>query len=172
MEQETSKFDVVTEGETITIETHASGDVSLGGRRLEAMLKREGADIFELRLDGKRRQVYLRKREDTRYEVWIGCFVVNVTLSDERSRILARFSGQRSSVNPHSSVRAPMPGFVSSIRVRKGDTIVAGAPVMILEAMKMENEIRSPVPGRIREILVKEHATVEKDQTLVTLDPA
>jgi pyruvate carboxylase subunit B len=161
----------IAEGKAIRIERLPSGEVSAGGRQVDAELRKRPGGIVELRIGDKVRQAYVRKKENNEYEVWIGRFVIGVTIADERSRLLARFSQERSSVNSHSTVRAPMPGFVSRIRVHKGDVIDADAPIIILEAMKMENEIRSPVPGKIREILVREGATVEKDQAVVTLDP-
>ena len=64
---------------------------------------------------------------------------------------------------------APMPGKIISIKVSKGQLINNGDTVLILEAMKMEQEIKSSISGTIMEINVSENDTVKKDQPLITL---
>lgn len=64
---------------------------------------------------------------------------------------------------------APMPGRVMSVRVRKGDTVKAGQSLLMLEAMKMENEIAAPNVGTVREVWVTEGTTVKKDQRLLEI---
>jgi biotin carboxyl carrier protein len=63
-----------------------------------------------------------------------------------------------------------MPGLILKLKKRIGDEVEAGEPVLILEAMKMENELRSPSRGKIREIFVKEGTAVEKGAALFIID--
>jgi biotin carboxyl carrier protein len=67
-------------------------------------------------------------------------------------------------------VRALMPGRITSLLVREGESVEAGTPLLILEAMKMQNEITSPIAGRIKSIRVQEGVTVKKDSTLVVVE--
>jgi biotin carboxyl carrier protein len=62
---------------------------------------------------------------------------------------------------------APMPGKILAIKVSKGQQVNAGDTVLILEAMKMEQEIKSSISGTVSEIPVSENDTVKKDQPLV-----
>jgi oxaloacetate decarboxylase alpha subunit len=68
-----------------------------------------------------------------------------------------------------NSVVAPMPGKILAIKVSKGQLIKEGETVLILEAMKMEQEIKSSSSGTVSEIFVSENDTVKKDQPLVLL---
>ncbi len=68
-----------------------------------------------------------------------------------------------------NSVVAPMPGKIIAIKVSKGQLVNAGDTVLILEAMKMEQEIKSSISGTVSEIPVSENDTVKKDQPLVLL---
>ncbi len=68
-----------------------------------------------------------------------------------------------------SDVTSPMPGKVFKVLAKPGDTVSEGQAVMILEAMKMENEIVAPVAGVIDAILVKEGDMVETDDVLAKL---
>jgi biotin carboxyl carrier protein len=65
-------------------------------------------------------------------------------------------------------LRAPMPGRVVRILVKKGDAVAAGQPLLVIEAMKMENELRAPGPATVAEVHVNEGASVEGRAVLVT----
>lgn len=66
--------------------------------------------------------------------------------------------------------RAPIPGVILSIAVKVGDTVEVGDAILILEAMKMENEIHSSVDGTVREIRVSEGDRVNKGEILVVIE--
>ena len=75
----------------------------------------------------------------------------------------ARASGMR--------VSAPMPGRVVKVNVRPGDSVAAGAALLSVEAMKMENELQAPGAGRVVSVSVQVGATVESDQELIVIAP-
>jgi biotin carboxyl carrier protein len=66
-----------------------------------------------------------------------------------------------------NELKAPMPGLVLEVRIAEGDTVKKGDPILVLEAMKMENIIKSPTDGIIKKINVKKGVAVEKNQVLV-----
>lgn len=68
------------------------------------------------------------------------------------------------------TINAPMPGMILKIRKNSGEKIKIGEPVMILEAMKMENEIKSPVSGIIADMNVEEGSAVEKNTILFSIE--
>ena len=67
-------------------------------------------------------------------------------------------------------VEAPMPGTVLKVNVKVGDSVKQGDTVLVLEAMKMENEIAAPSDGVVASINVSQGATVETGDVLVTLN--
>ena len=69
-----------------------------------------------------------------------------------------------------ADIRAPMPGRVTSILVKEGESVEIGAPLLILEAMKMQNELTSPTGGLVRSIHVQEGAAVKKDSLLIVVE--
>jgi biotin carboxyl carrier protein len=66
-----------------------------------------------------------------------------------------------------NEIKAPMPGLVLDVRVSVGDTVKKGDPIIVLEAMKMENIIKSPTDGTVSKINVKKGVAVEKNQVLI-----
>lgn len=101
---------------------------------------------FVIRINGKRHQVQVQDRFD---------------LLLEQMGI--------SQTNPHqvNEVKAPMPGLIVEIKVEVGQEVKKGDPILILEAMKMENIIKSPGEGIIRAIKVSRQENVEKNQVLI-----
>lgn len=75
----------------------------------------------------------------------------------------------RGAADGAGGVRAPLPGIVAAIKVSAGQEVPAGAVLLILEAMKMENEVVAPVPGTVRRVAVKKGDQVAVDQVLVVL---
>ena len=78
----------------------------------------------------------------------------------------------RSAVAPSSgySVKCPLPGTVLSIDVAVGDTVSAGQTLMVLEAMKMENNIDADRGGVVKQILVQQGATVMEGDNLIVIE--
>lgn len=69
-----------------------------------------------------------------------------------------------------TNVKAPMPGLILDIMVEAGQTISAGDPLLILEAMKMENVIKAAGDGMVKEILLAKGATVEKNEIIIEME--
>jgi len=97
---------------------------------------------------------------------------VEVEAVDERTRDIQALTSRREGRPGGGVIRAPMPGLVVRLEVQEGQRVAAGAPLVVVEAMKMENELRAPRAGRVAKIHVKRGATVERGAVLVTLsDP-
>lgn len=88
-------------------------------------------------------------------------------IKDKYDELLKSLGFDNLNANKINEIKAPMPGLVLEIRVNEGDVIKKGDPVLVLEAMKMENIIKSPVDGTIKKISVKKGLAVEKNQVLV-----
>jgi glutaconyl-CoA/methylmalonyl-CoA decarboxylase subunit gamma len=100
--------------------------------------------------------------------------VIAAEVVEARSAAVAALVGQaqRAGGTGPSTVKSPMPGRLVKILVRAGERITAGQPVVVVEAMKMENELRAPRAGTVREIRCAEGAAVEAGQDLVVIEPA
>ena len=92
-----------------------------------------------------------------------------VVVEDERTRELRALVEQGSQVDGQQTLTAPIPGLITKINIQEGDMIEQGDGLIILEAMKMENEIKADFQGTIKKILVKEGTPVEKDQALLII---
>src|SRR5690606_3417991 len=90
-----------------------------------------------------------------------------VQLRDKFDLLLEKMgmnNGQSGKIN---TIKAPMPGLIVDVRVKEGDTVKANDPLLILEAMKMENMIKPPGDAVVKSIKVRKGDNVEKNQVLI-----
>jgi pyruvate carboxylase subunit B len=91
---------------------------------------------------------------------------------DERTRHIRSLTGPGEERRGGGQVKAPMPGLVVRVDVVAGQTVVAGASVIVLEAMKMQNELRALAAATVSGVRVQPGQAVEKGQVLVEFEPA
>lgn len=92
-----------------------------------------------------------------------------VAVLDERTRQVRELTGQRAKHAAGGLIKAPMPGLVLRVEVEVGQRVEQGAGLVVLEAMKMENEIKTPGPGVVQAIHVAAGQAVEKGMPLVAV---
>jgi biotin carboxyl carrier protein len=91
---------------------------------------------------------------------------------DERTRNIRSLTGAAVRPQGPGVLRAPMPGLVVRVLVEAGQVLAVGSGVLVLEAMKMENELRAHAAARVRAVRVRPGEAVEKGQVLAEFDPA
>ena len=94
---------------------------------------------------------------------------IEVEAVDERTRAIQSLTGRKVSGPSGGVVRAPMPGLVVRVEVVEGQQVGVGAPLVVVEAMKMENELRASRAGRVAKVHVRAGMPVDKGAPLVTL---
>ena len=92
-----------------------------------------------------------------------------IDIDDKRSLLFKSFSETTNAKNDLSTLQSPMPGLVVKIEVKEGDEVQAGQGLVVLEAMKMENELKATDKGKVTAIHVKAGQTVDKSQSLLTI---
>ena len=103
------------------------------------------------------------------YTVWRPQGNLHFSVESEYRRIVGLLRGQ--SLQVENNVYAKMPGKITKIQTKVGNTVAAGDSLMVKEAMKMENEIRSQIAGTVKNILVKEGQAVENGTMLIEISP-
>lgn len=128
---------------------------------------------FRIVVNGTEYEVAVKRVTRTLYRVRLGDKVTDVVVRENGvtvSKPKVEKEEKREVAIEGEPIRAMLPGVVTKILVKEGDEVKAGDTVMILEAMKMENEVKSPKDGRIKQILVKEGDRVEKDDVLAVME--
>ncbi len=166
--------------------------IELGGRWLEVTLEREEGKIFA-QINGKRIPVELKglgghgvyalalgdaresmilTRRDGRYQASLAGREISVAVEASAIQELRRhLKATSTESSAQQIIRSHMPGLIVKIRVKPGQEVKSGEGLLVIEAMKMENEIRAPQDGVIEKITVQERQEVKGGQPLLVLKP-
>jgi biotin carboxyl carrier protein len=142
--------------------------VSVDGNEFLVDGKKTGRTNYSLIVDNRSFEVEVDNTGDE-YRVLVDGRNYRVHLVDERR---LRVGGAQSGLElqGRQNVSVPMPGKIIAVLVSEGDTVEKGQGLVIVEAMKMENEVRSPIGGEVKEIKIKPGDTVEGGAVLIVVE--
>src|SRR5690606_8231633 len=154
-------FEVAIDGDSITVD----------GTPVAAELAEiAGTPLRHLLADGHGLEFAARRLGSGRWALHLDGVSLDADVLDERTRALREVAAAVAPPAGPTPVRAPMPGLVVRVEVQPGQSIEAGQGVVIMEAMKMENELRAAAPGVVSRVLVQAGQAVEKGAVLVEFE--
>jgi len=128
-----------------------------------------GQPVYSLLLDGHSYEAYIYEDEDDLHVLLQGD-LYTVRVEDEREkRLRAAASSLGAAPSGEFNLKAPMPGLIVTIPISEGQAVKKGDLLIILESMKMQNELKSPRDGTIKRVKVKAGDSVEQNQSLITI---
>jgi pyruvate carboxylase subunit B len=146
------------------------GGIRIDGREVDASLHRaDGSPVAVLHVDRRTHPFLARRGAKGRWVLRLRGVPLEAEVLDERTKAIRDMAGAGAGPSGPRPIVAPMPGMVLRVEVAEGDVVVEGQGVVIVEAMKMENELRAAGAGIVSRVLVNEGEAVEKDQVLVEL---
>jgi biotin carboxyl carrier protein len=142
------------------------------GKQVDIKLREDPDGFSYIVWKNKKYMLDVIEKNQNRYTVMINgvwhSFSVETPISLKRKRYLEQ-QGDSSAL---LSIEAPMPGKIIDVMVEEGAEVKEGEPIIILEAMKMQNEISSHVTGVVRSVAVKKNDSVMKDDVLINVQRA
>jgi len=166
------RYSVRLDGKERWVELTPSGSgwlAVLDGQEAHLDCAEMGPGAYSILTEGRSREVAVDRDGDL-FRVRIGGATYEMTVLDEvraRTRRPERTGARRGP----AQVTAPMPGLIVALKAAAGDAVEAGQPLVVMEAMKMQNELAAPGPGRVERIHVQVGQSVEGGAVLVTLAP-
>jgi acetyl/propionyl-CoA carboxylase alpha subunit len=131
----------------------------------------EGTPVRMVRIGNEVHRVVARRGPTRgRYTLWLDGFRYEVEALDERARAIRELSGASAGPSGPAPLIAPMPGMIVRVAVQVGDTVQAGQGLVVMEAMKMENELRATAAGTVKAVLAQPGTAVEKGAILLELE--
>lgn len=127
-----------------------------------------GQPVYSLIVDGKSHESYVAQVDDI-WQVLLRGRLYPVSVEDEREKRLRAAAGGGVAETGEFHLKAPMPGLVVTIPVEEGQEVKKGQVLLILESMKMQNELKSPRDGKVHRIKVRAGESVEQRQTLLSV---
>ena len=165
------RYLVAIRGRTLEVDLGPDG-VRVDGTPVMAELQAvPDGPVRSLLLDRASHRVVARRGEPGHWELHLRGWRLAAEVVDERTLKIREMTGTSTAAAGPKPVRAPMPGLVVRVEVAEGDEVRPGQGLVIVEAMKMENELRAEIAGRVKAVHVKPGEAVEKDQVLIDLGP-
>jgi biotin carboxyl carrier protein len=166
------KYYVDIEGRTYEIDIGPDG-LRLDGRKSDVDLKpNHDSNLWHLVLDGRSHTLCAHRRERRgEWDIVVDGRRHEVLALDERRRAIRELSGSEAASHGPLEVRAPMPGLVIKVEVDRGAEVERGQGLIVIEAMKMENELKATTAGRVSDIRVTAGQAVDKGEPLLVIEP-
>ena len=162
------KYEVRISGEThiVELERHADGwQASIEGEsKITADVAEVAPNVFSVLVLGRSHEVYVTPSSNVELQLQTSGSEFLAEVVDPRSWRGRRHGGAEA--EGRQQIAAPMPGKVVRLLVKVGDAVDAGQGLLVVEAMKMQNEIRSPKSGRVERVLVAEGQAVNAGEVL------
>jgi biotin carboxyl carrier protein len=130
-----------------------------------------GGGVLSLLFNNRSLEAVINEQDEV-WEVLTKGELYLVQVQDERAYRLAQARGTGPAVTGEAIIKSPMPGLIVAVPVQVGDAVLKGDKVIILESMKMENELRAPRDGLVLRVNVSKGDSVEKDQPLLVIGDA
>lgn len=152
-------------------EVEIDGDrILLDGKPVNVNLVRTGAtELYSVLLDSRSYEM-LVTADRFNYQIAVRGVQLQVQVEDERARRMNRARRLPTLPDGELAITAPIPGLVVRILVQEGDVIEEGQPVVLLEAMKMENELRAVRGGVVKSVLAAAGQRVDQNAPLIVLE--
>ncbi|HUY77558.1 MAG TPA: biotin/lipoyl-containing protein [Ktedonobacterales bacterium] len=169
---------VTLDGRAVAVDWRPVGGATLPAAGASAEGEQASAGHYSALIGDRSYDIFIRAlpTEDEAggaqtFEVNVGPATYTVTLQDERTRALAGLAGG-GHISGDVTIRAPMPGLVSQVMVTEGATVERGQTIVVLEAMKMENDLTTPRGGIVKRASVSKGQTVNQGDTLAVIGDA
>jgi biotin carboxyl carrier protein len=145
-------------------------NVKINGREIKVDHRSlRGGTVQSLLADGANYEFAVHRSEGG-FDFWNGSEQLHVDISDEKTERLKQLTRSAKTDIRGGTLKAPMPGLVLKIEVEIGQHVEKGDGLIIIEAMKMENELKAHAPAVIKDIKVKSGQPVEKNQVLIVFE--
>jgi pyruvate carboxylase subunit B len=164
------KYIVDIAGERVTVDLTGGEATVEGSTEAAHVAQVEGTPVRLVTIGGVQHRVVARRDgAKGKYALWIDGWRFDAEALDERTRAIRDLSAASAAASGPAPVIAPMPGLIVRLHVQLGDQVQAGQAVVVMEAMKMENELSAPAAGTIKVIHAVPGKAVEKGALLVEL---
>jgi len=147
----------------------SNNKIELNGANFDVELSQLSKSVFLLKVNNRVYQVTSNKNNSENYSFTIAGYSYNVTVRTNLEEKANDYLKNKAKESGSEIIKSPMPGLIVKILKKVGDNVQMGEPILLLEAMKMENEIRASASGIVKSISAKENSSVEKGESLLEI---
>ncbi len=162
------KYVTIINNEQYEIEIDKDGGVLLNGESRDVDFLNLGGSLYSVITQNQSIEVVIDD-EDNKIEVMMNGRLYETQVLDERALLMAQRKGGLG--NNSGEVNSPMPGLIVKVSVENDQNVHQGQTVVILESMKMQNELKAPISGTVTAIYVEAGQSVDKNALLIEITP-
>ena len=162
------KYVTTVNNKRFEIEILADGSITVDGKKRDVDFRALGPAMYSILAENVSHELTIEEREDEIEVLMRGRLYSNHVL-DERALLMAQRTGGFANDTGEVNIKSPMPGLIVAARVELGQTVKAGDTVVILESMKMQNELKASKDGTVGTVNVQPGQTVEQNKILLTI---
>jgi biotin carboxyl carrier protein len=162
------KYVTTINDKTFEIDIQPDGSLLVNGEKREVDFHALGPSMYSILDEHMSYELTIEEREDE-IEVLMHGRLFGVKVMDERAQLLASRSGGLGTESGEITIKSPMPGLIVAVKVEVGQEVTAGQTLVILESMKMQNELKAPRDGVVQSVNVQPGQSVEQNKPLVKI---
>ena len=163
------KYVTIINNREYEVEIEKDGSIRLNGELRHVDFSALGPSLYSVITEDISHEVVIDELHNGMYDVLMSGRMYEAKVLDERMLLMARRHGTLGSGT--GEINSPMPGLIVAVQVVEGDQVEQGQTVVILESMKMQNELKAPISGTVTSVLVRTGSTVEKNAALLVIQP-
>ena len=162
------KYVTIINDQSYEIEIDHDGSVLVNGQERDVDFLNLGGDLFSIITENRSLEAVINDDEG-QIAVMMSGRQFEAQVLDERAMLMMQRRGVQSTGS--GEVKAPMPGLIVAVTIVRGASVAKGETLVVLESMKMQNELKSPIEGVARAIHVEAGQAVDKHDLLVEIKP-
>jgi len=163
------KYQISSGESNFAIEIDREGIIRMDGEVIQADLQQVlEPSLYSLLLNHRSFELRVDQEEEA-YQVQIKGITINVTVQDERAKLLAGVKSATAADAREIMIKSPMPGVIIDLPIQPGDEVQSGQLLAVVESMKMHNEFSAPRAGTVKAVRVKVGDKVLQNTILITI---
>lgn len=160
------KYTTIVNNQQFEIEIHRDGSVTVNGEKHTVDWLELGSSLYSIIADHQSLELAIDENQG-KYEILLGGRLYEAQVLDQRAMLML---GRKGGLKLNSGeVHSPMPGLIVEVLVEEGNEVTEGETVVILESMKMQNELKAPRTGTVQSIHCQTGDSVDKNALLVII---
>lgn len=161
------KYTTIINNKQFEVEILKDGNVLVNGKPHEVDFLGLEESLYSIIQNSQSYEIAIEE-ERGKYELQLGGRLYEATVLDQRALLMAQRKGGL--IAGSGEIASPMPGLIVEVLVKIGDEVTQGQTVVILESMKMQNELKAPRNGIVQKINCEAGQTVDKGNLLITIE--
>lgn len=162
------KYVTIILGKKFEIDIQKDGTLLVNGEPRQVDFLALGPSLYSVITNSQSYEVVIEERDDN-IEVQMRGHLYQTEVLDERAQFMQMQAGNLGSETGEITIKSPMPGLIVAVPVHEGQQVSKGQTIIILESMKMQNELKAPRDGVINRVIVQAGQSVEQSAQLLIL---